>query len=89
VKTTSRFPPRTLGLPDGAIRPAEVRSEAGRYRETKGRQRAKPRPDESRETQPSYAFASSASGSSFAMACALTFMEQNLGPHMLQKAAVL
>jgi hypothetical protein len=38
---------------------------------------------------PGYRAASSGSGSSFAIAWALTFMEQNLGPHMEQNAAVL
>jgi hypothetical protein len=37
---------------------------------------------------PGYRAASSGSGSSFAIACALAFMEQNFGPHMEQKAAV-
>jgi len=38
---------------------------------------------------PGYRAASSGSGSSFAIAWALTFIEQNFGPHIEQKAAVL
>jgi hypothetical protein len=80
-----------LGIQGQAIEvlPRTAATRARKFRGHKGPRKDKDEGDDLAGLDRRYGVAVSARGSSFAIALALTFIEQNLGPHIEQNAAVL